>query len=182
VIRYLTALVMFIAAYGCLLAATMTDVMERLIPNRLVLAIVLSALVMRLSISPSLVWVSLIILAATAVLLGLLANRDLFGWGDVKLIAAVTLLFAPAAAVPLILAIAIAGGVLACCTLAARWVLREVQPPAVPRHGLAAVFDRETARIRAHEPMPYAVAVLGGVVWQTVTEVMRCWPATSCWL
>jgi prepilin peptidase CpaA len=181
-ISFAVVFVTISVASGCLLAAAAADVRDRLIPNRLVLAITIAGVALRLLAAPRLLWLSLMIWAAAVAVLGFLAGRDLLGWGDVKLIAAVTLLFPPEAAVPLVLAIAIAGGVLACCTLAVRRALGADRSPAKPRRGLAGVLHHEAARIRAREPMPYAVAVLGRVAWQTATEALRCWPATSCWL
>jgi prepilin peptidase CpaA len=174
------------AAFACLLAAAANDIMARIIPNRLVLAVMIAGFSLRLLPGPGMLWASLAVWAVVLGLLAVPASYAVLGWGDAKLIAAVTLLVPPGEVVSLLPAIAIAGGVLACAYLAARQVLRYttppcVQSPGIPRPGLAGILDREHARILAKEPMPYALAVLGGVAYQTASEAVRCWPATYCW-
>jgi prepilin peptidase CpaA len=174
-----------VAAFACLLAAAAADIMARIIPNRLVLAVMIAGFALRLLASPRMLWASLAVWVVVLGLLGVLASYAVLGWGDAKLIAAVTLLVPPGEVASLLPAIAIAGGVLACAYLAAWRVFRHttpscVQSPDITRRGLAGILDREHARILAKEPMPYALAVLGGVVYQTASEAVRCWPATYC--
>jgi prepilin peptidase CpaA len=164
--------------FACLVAAAGIDIMDRIIPNRLVVAVMIAGFALRLLTSPGTVWLSLAVYAVALGMLGVLASWLLVGWGDVKLIAAVTLLAPPQSVVPLLLAITLAGGVLACVYLAARHVLRRSasssgQQPAVPLIGLAGILDKERARILADEPMPYAVAILGGAAYHLAIETMR---------
>jgi len=46
--------------------------------------------------------------------------------------------------------------------------------------GLARAVRREFSRIGAHGPMPYALAISGGVVWRLLNQVMECYSATPC--
>lgn len=165
-------------AFACLLAAAGIDVMDRIIPNHLVVAVMFAGLALRLLASPNTLWLSLAVCVVALGMLGLLASRLLLGWGDAKLIGAVTLLAPPDGVVPLLLAITLAGGVLACAYLAARYVLHRSapssgQPPATPPLGLTGMLNKERARILADEPMPYAVAILGGVAYHMAIETVR---------
>jgi len=169
-------------ALACLLLAAVFDVARRIIPNELVLAVTVLGITLRILTNPGALWMSVGIAALTIALLGVLAVRSMFGWGDVKMIAAVTLLVPPTGAFALILAIAIAGGLLACAYLLAGRTLRQSLPAAGPsRQGLAGLFDAECTRIRTSRSLPYGVAVFGGVAYQTTVEAVRCWSAISCW-
>ncbi|MFZ4406664.1 MAG: prepilin peptidase [Paracraurococcus sp.] len=142
-----------------LLAAALHDIAARTIPNALCLAVALAGLAARAwadELAPAL-------FAALAVfLVALLAWRcRVMGGGDVKLLAACALL-APSGAVPsLVLAVALAGGVLALGYLALR---RLVPAPAVARPaGLAGrALRAEAWRIRRRGPLPYGVAIALG--------------------
>ncbi len=161
----------------CLGVAAATDLGSRIIPNRLALLVLCFGLGLRLLPGSAPLGVSL--LSALVVLsgLGLLASYDLIGWGDAKLITAVTFAVPPDRVVPLLLAITIAGGLLSCLYLLARLVLRQVMsglsyatPGADPTWSLRRFVQREGARILANEPMPYALAVLGGTLYGLTTE------------
>jgi prepilin peptidase CpaA len=173
-------------ALVCLLAGTANDIMLRIIPNRLVLAVMAAGLGLRLITEPGLPWPSVAASTASLGFFGVLATLNFIGWGDAKIIAAVTLLVPPHDVVSMLFAIVIAGGILACIYLVLRRALR-LQEAAPPRpademqRGIVALVARETARIRTDQPMPYAVAVFGGTAYQTTIEVVRCWPAMSCW-
>lgn len=175
-----------IVVFACLLVAAVTDVRDRIIPNRLVLAVMAVGVGLRLLADAGVPWPSLAIWGLTAGVFGALATYAVIGWGDAKMIAAVTLLVPPHDVIPLLLAIAIAGGVLAMTYLAMGRVLRsrpELPPDAAAssRPGMVGLWNKERAKIRAKEPMPYAVAVLGGLAYQTAIETVRCLPAISCW-
>jgi prepilin peptidase CpaA len=164
------------AVLACLLAAASTDVLSRTIPNRIVLVVMVSGIGLRLLAVPTSLWVSLLAAIAVLVVLGILAAYDLIGWGDAKLIAAVTLAVPPGSVVPLLLAIVLAGGLLSCVYIAARTVLRRTRwlaGPAEPQSYDAGVLGRlvhrEGARILADEPMPYALAIVGGVAYAMAT-------------
>lgn len=136
--------------------ASLHDIAARTIPNALSLAIAVLGLGAHLlagDAPPAL-------LAALGVfLLGILAWRcGVMGGGDVKLLAACTLLARPATAPDLLLAVALAGGVLALVYLGLRPLLA---PPAARRPAslLARVLRAEAWRIRRGGPLPYAVAI-----------------------
>jgi prepilin peptidase CpaA len=170
-------------ALACLIWAAGTDITRRIIPNRLVIVIMAAGLILRVLNGSRLLWASILIGILAIALLGLLASRMVFGWGDVKLVAAVTLLFPPELALSLLLNIALAGGLLACLYLVLRAMLPGHPHPrrsAAYRHSLARVLAAECSRIRANQPMPYGVAILGGVTYQATREIVRCWPATFC--
>ncbi len=104
--------------------------------------------------------------------MSLLASRDLVGWGDAKLIAAVAVAVPVDRLPTLLLAIALAGGLLSCLYLASRMVLQRIAAPVGPvrpdPERLPLLFRlacRERARILTGEPMPYAVAIFGGVAY-----------------
>ena len=154
-------------AAGCLIAAALTDIADRLIPNRIVLVVMGVGLVLRSIDGPIFPLGSIAIWSVTLLALGWLASRDVIGWGDAKMIPATTLLVSPHGVLRLLVSIAIAGGVLACGYLAARSILR-AHARSMPRRPiplparLAGLLEREGARILNGEPMPYAVAILGG--------------------
>jgi len=152
-----------------LLVAIVTDVTCRIIPNRLVLVVLCCGLGLRLASGSGPLLMSL--MSATAILaaLSLLAANDLLGWGDVKLIVAVTFVVPANHTIPLLLAITLAGGLLSCLYLAARFVLRHALSfPHNARHEtrlFGSLARQEAARILRNEPMPYALAIAGGVVY-----------------
>ena len=161
---------------ACLSVAVATDLASRIIPNRLVLLVLCASVALRLLSEPGPLWLGLLGLVAVLVALSLLASRDLVGWGDAKLIAAVSVAVPADRLLPLLLAIALAGGILSCLYLASRFILRRTTSPpgpALPASEMLPLLfrlaDRECARIRAGEPMPYAVAIFGGVTYTLLT-------------
>ena len=188
---------------ACLSVAVATDLASRIIPNRLVLLVLCAGIALRSLSGPSSLWPGLLGPAAVLVTIGLLASRDLVGWGDAKLIAAVSVAVPVDRLPTLLLAIALAGGLLSCAYLATRFLLRRAPGPAYalpgpgasslppgeedvdgraePGHDEAGVpspawlsaihrvASRERARIMAGEPMPYAVAIAGGVLFTLAT-------------
>jgi prepilin peptidase CpaA len=168
---------MIIAAWlgemvGLALAAA-SDVRDRIIPDRIVLLLVANGLLLRLSIADwRQVAVSLLAAGVVLLLLGQAAHFGLIGGGDAKLIAAVAV-FVPAADVPaLVLAIALAGGVVSFGYLAMR---------AMARHGaILRPLRREQSRIAAGLPLPYALAIFLGTGWLGVADLLRCFSATRC--
>jgi prepilin peptidase CpaA len=171
-----------------LIAAAVADIKERLIYNELVLYVVGVGIMLRLVSTPGLLWLSLAGSAFLLVVLGVFARYGMIGGGDAKLIAASMLLLPPQHDAQLMLNIALAGGLLSCIYLLARIVLRR---PALARIGppngratdqYVGSFGGELARIRAGEPIPYAVAILGGAVYSILMEAISCISATSCLL
>ncbi len=172
-----------------LVDAALVDVRRRIVPNRCVLLIAVCGVGLRLWFEPGLIWFNLFAATLLLVALGLLAHHEWIGGGDVKLIAAVTLLFPLSGTGALLLDIAIAGGLMGAAYLVMRATITKIREPRVSlanTHGAKAGFEhffsRERRRIVAGEPMPYAVAVLSSVIYQIVSEASQCLFATSCLL
>jgi prepilin peptidase CpaA len=162
------AWVLVLTVVACLLVAIVTDLTSRIIPNRIVLVVLACGLGLQAMAGPAVLMLSILCAMATLMALGVLGAYDLLGWGDVKLISAVTLIVPPNHVVGLVFAITLAGGLLSCCYLCIRLVLRHA-PPRAPSDGrtlaLGRLARRESTRILGNEPMPYAFAILGGVAY-----------------
>ena len=163
------------------------DLRNRIIPDELVILIALSGLALSLTLRADQIWISVPAAMFVLVSLGVLAHFDLLGGGDVKLMAALTLLVPPEGIGSLLIGIVLAGGVLGCLYLAARHVLLGRAVPQGDRAGLdrpesrlGRLVRREYARIEAGEPMPYGLAILGGVVCYVARELPQCLSAISC--
>ena len=175
---------------GCLaalLTAAVIDLKWRIVPNWLVIVIAGGGMALRLSSSPGLIWVSLLVAAVFFVVLGRLSHHDWIGGGDAKLIAAVTLLAPPAGIAKLLFDITLAGGLMSCVYLMTQFLLgRTAVCPHRDADALYAtqggegLLRQECVRIAAGEPMPYALAVLGGVLCFSFSEAMECSFAISC--
>jgi prepilin peptidase CpaA len=153
---------------ACLMVAVSTDLALRIIPNTVVVVVMACGLGARALSGPYPLMLSVLSATGTLAVLSVLGGYGLLGWGDVKLIAAVTLIVPANHVAALLFGIILAGGVLSCCYLCARFVLRRV--PASTRGDAGAwvlgrLAHRESARIRTNEPMPYAFAILGGVAY-----------------
>jgi prepilin peptidase CpaA len=174
------------AGLAGLVAASVSDIKERLIYNEIVIFVLGVGLALRLVSTPELVWVSLVVAAVLLVVLGQLARFGVIGGGDAKLIAATLLLLPPQHDARLIAAIAVAGGILSCIYLAARMALRRgIFIPAgagrkFPMGESSGVFANELAKITAGEPMPYALAILAGTTYSIASEAFQCISATFC--
>lgn len=149
-------------ALAALAAAALRDVACRAIPNPIAAVVALAGLARQLAFGaplPALLAAGCVLVAAT-----LLWLRGLLGGGDVKLLAAASLLV-PAAGVPaLLLAVALAGGVLAGVHMLLR--ARLAAPGAVaPRAALLRILRCEAWRIRRGAPMPYGVAIAAGAAF-----------------
>ncbi len=158
------------------------DLRDRLIPNELVVAVALIGLAQGLASRPGVVWISLLAAVVVFLGLGIFAHYKIIGGGDLKLITAATLLVPPDRVGHLLIEIVLAGGALSCFYLVARYGLKnqpasrsaaaEVAPPA-SASWLSRMIKTERARIAAGSPMPYALAVLGGVIIYTAMEFFR---------
>jgi prepilin peptidase CpaA len=164
-----------------------TDLKHRRIPNELVASIAAIGLLQTLVTSPGEIWLSLLAMVAVFLGLGILSHHKFIGGGDVKLISAVTLLVPAERSGQLLLEIALAGGVLSCAYIAARYRLRtcstapfDVADLARPKNALARVFDTECERIAAGSPMPYAFAIFGGACIYAGREFVSCLYAIFC--
>ena len=161
---------------ACLSVAVATDLASRIIPNRLVLLVLCASVALRLLSEPGPLWLGLLGLVAVLVALSLLASRDLVGWGDAKLIAAVSVAV-PADRLLTTAARDCPGGrnpELPLPRVPLHPATNRLSPgPALPASEMLPLLfrlaDRECARIRAGEPMPYAVAIFGGVTYTLVT-------------
>lgn len=154
-----------------LLGAAATDLRSRRIPNRVVLLILAAGFVLQLLRGWPAAGIGLAAASTVFVALAFLAHYGFMGEGDVKLIAAVTLLVPPHGVAPLLLAIALMGGVLSCVYLVLRFILkRETSCPTAALSHRVSIFHDEAAKIMADEPMPYAIAILGGVAFYALSE------------
>jgi prepilin peptidase CpaA len=172
------------ASLAVLVIAAFIDVRDRLIPDHLVVLTFGGGLVVRLVADPDLTWLSLGISLGIAfgvfVVLAYVTRHRFIGGGDAKMIAAVTMLVPPAGVIPLLLDIALAGGVIALVYLVARLGLTR-RPTALayaayPVGGdswLCSMVRTEVARIVGGEPMPYGLAIAAGVAYRLLLEVVR---------
>jgi len=154
----------------CLLAAAaLSDVAFRRIPNGIAAALGLIGVVRHGAFGVAALGVALCAAATVGAAAAALWHRGLLGGGDVKLIAAAALLV-PTASVPaLLLAIPLAGGVLALAHLALRPVAggfgaRAVRGASVPRR----LLRHEARRIARGAPLPYGVAIAAGAAFVIV--------------
>lgn len=169
------------AALSALLAGAWWDLRERIIPNRLVGVVAASGFALCLLLRPDQAWINLLAACFLVIALGTLAHMRVMGGGDVKLLSAASLLFPPGQVGRLLLYTAVAGGVLSAAYLIARRIVRR-RVIAGSASGAAPDGWRsmEYARIAADCPVPYALAILGGVVAALAEEVQRCLYANSC--
>lgn len=150
-----------------LLFAAARDVAVRLIPDAVPLMTCCLGILVRLADGtlPLALPLAVLVFAAAAVCW----RRGWLGGGDVKLLGATTLLVAPAAVPGLLLAIALAGGVLALIYLLARSLSSDVIPPHVPPARRQALLRRvwraERWRLRRGGPLPYACAIAAGALF-----------------
>jgi prepilin peptidase CpaA len=180
--------VLLMAGLSGLVAASVSDLKARLIYNEIVLFIFAVGVALRFIWSPGTLWISLLAAVCLLVALGQLARFDIIGGGDAKLIAATSLLVPPQHDAWLVAHIAAAGGILSCIYLAARSALRtHVLARAAngpesnhPDKNAGTTISHELARIRAGEPMPYALAILAGTAYSLATEATQCISAISC--
>ncbi len=163
------------------------DVRDRRIPNELVAAVAAIGLAQGLISRPGALWLSVVFAAAAFLGLGILSHHRIIGGGDVKLLSAVTLLVPPARVGQLLIDVALAGGVLSLLYLAAHFSLRtrSASPSgaaqvAGPVSGLALALRKERVRIADGGPMPYALAIFGGVFVYAARELPPCYFALSC--
>jgi prepilin peptidase CpaA len=172
------------AIMASLLGSVAMDIKERIIPNGYVLVIAVAGTALRFGTEGPSAWISVLAAAAVFLVLIVLSNLGVMGGGDAKLIAAVTLLAAPNRVAFLILCVALAGGMVACLYLLARaWLSspsRRFIASDLPGEIRHRPLYAEAARILAGEPMPYALAVLGGVVLFSIIEVTQCVSVMSC--
>lgn len=170
------------AGLAALAASAVIDLKERRIPNQLVLVVAGSGLVLALMFRPDPLWTSLLVAGLLIVVLGALGHGGILGFGDVKLIAAASLLVGPGHVAGLLVAIALAGGVLSVVYLGGYFALRQlpVRAAGVARRGVLRRLVRiERARIAAGRSVPYGVAICGGVATFAAGEALQWFSAMS---
>jgi len=153
-----------------LLMAAICDIRARRIPNRLTYGLALAyaplALVMLalagFTASAFISFVALPLAAATLVLaIGLVAfARGAFGGGDVKLLTALALYTGLSALVPVVLVIAISGGVLSLSMLIWHHIRTSLNPDLITP-GVQGDISAGTATVK----VPYGVAIAMGGMW-----------------
>ncbi|MGH7117998.1 MAG: prepilin peptidase [Acetobacteraceae bacterium] len=167
-----------------LLAATATDVAFRRVPNKVSAMLTVCGLILRLG-SGSLLS-GLIAAAAVFAPAAFCWRRGWLGGGDVKLLAAATLTLPPLFTPTFVLAVALAGGVLALVYLALSLVARRnagrratallAAPPgaSLKQRGVARFFQRllrvERWRIQKRSSLPYAAAIAAGACFILITQ------------
>jgi prepilin peptidase CpaA len=144
-----------------LLGAALHDAATRTIPNAIPVGLAGIGFVQRLCDGQLLM--SMMVAAILFVLLSVLWLRGFVGGGDVKLISAASMAF-PSSSVPsFLLAVAIAGGILALSYLALSTVTP--RPRAGPRVGLLSRLAKaELWRLNRRGPLPYAIAISAGAL------------------
>ena len=179
------AVVFWPAILVLLLVAAGTDLKDRRIPDEVALAVAAIGLAQGLLVRPGSLWLSLVVASVVFCGLAVLSHHRIIGGGDVKLVSAATLLVPPAQVGQLLVAIALAGGVLGCLYLAAGFALRSLpartaSPVAPTASGFALARNAERRRIAAGGPMPYALAIFGGACLYAANEIVSCSSALSC--
>lgn len=155
--------VLIVLAAALLVLAACLDILTRLIPNTIPLALAVLGLALRV-VDGSWPWA----LLAGAIVFGLALMCWLRGWmggGDVKLLGACALLVPPGSVFSMITLVGIAGGGLALVYLTARHLVPRPTPlPATMRpHGfLGRALRAERWRLSRGTALPYAVAIAIG--------------------
>ena len=144
-------------ALAMLGAIALVDLRARIIPNRMVIATAIALLAFRFLESGSAAGISIGAAAALFITLVALAHAGFIGGGDAKLIPVTTLLVPPGDILNLLLAIGIAGGVLA----------------------LFYILIGRSKR-SGRNTLPYGVAIFGGCAIQLANEGLQCFYAMSC--
>ncbi|HJS87116.1 MAG TPA: A24 family peptidase [Acetobacteraceae bacterium] len=147
---------------GLLGAAALHDAAFRTVPNWISLALACGGLALR-GLHHDLL-PGLAVALGLFALLALLWTRGLLGGGDVKLAGATALTVPPDAAPSFVLAVSLAGGVLALLYLALSLVVSR-PAPGVRRSLPARLLKAEAWRVHRRGPLPYAAAIAAGCVF-----------------
>jgi prepilin peptidase CpaA len=175
--------ILWTAALCVLAGASVVDLRRRIIPNEASAFVAVTGIALNLMARSGGAWTTVALSLLVFLALALAAQLTIVGGGDVKMIAAVSLLVPPQGLPALLLAIALSGGLLSLVYLGLRSWLQTMRPPGPSRHG---PFDRflrrERARILASRTVPYSLAIFGGVVAYVMSELSQCSSAISCLL
>lgn len=152
-------------------AAAGSDFKRRIVPNEAVALVAVGGLVLSLLARPGSTFISLLLALTVMLTLLVVAHFNLLGAGDAKLIAAATLLVPPDRVAPLLLGIAVAGGVLSGIYLVAFRAMK---------HGGRRATGFFAHVRHADRSVPYAVAILGGVALYFASELYQCSSGISC--
>ena len=166
-----------------LMLAAVEDLRRRIIPNALVISLAVTGLLLGVVTRPLSLWINIVIALLVVVVFGALSHLDSFGSGDIKLMAATTLLVPPSQTVGLLVAVALAGGILSLIYLALHSALNRFAPRTSSHRQRRAIprwWHHERARIADGRTVPYAVAISGGSISYIIAEWHRCLFAISC--
>jgi prepilin peptidase CpaA len=166
-------------ALTAVMASAYTDLRDRVIPNELAGLVAATGIALGLLMRPGQIHISLLAAICLLFALGALAHFHLMGGGDVKLISATALLVPPADIGKLLVFIALAGGVVSCAYLLARRALNggRFHASDAEHQGW---LSREGARIASGGPVPYAVAIFGGLAAIMAGEIPQCLSGKYC--
>jgi len=166
-----------------LVLAAVRDLRSRIIPNGLVISVAASGLLLGAITRPYTLWISIVAALLVLVILSALSHLGTLGAGDIKLMAAVTLLVPPSRIAGLLMAIVVMGGIVCAIYLALGWALRRRARPARSHHRRAALarwWSAERRRIQDSGTVPYALAISSGSIIFIFAEWYRCLSVTSC--
>lgn len=147
-------LALALAGLSCVVAAAICDLRAFEIPDGLSIALLVLALGYGL-LTPGFNWLSHVAAPVGVFAFGLLLfAKGWMGGGDVKLLTAIAAWTGLAGLLPFLVGVSLAGGVLALLLIIARRaVAGRSSPQNLPR------------MLAADAPLPYAVAILAGVLW-----------------
>lgn len=169
-----------------LLASSVVDLKQRIIPDELVILVAVCGLCACLSTRSSEVGLSLLIAVGVFFALALCCRYNWLGGGDVKLMSALSLAVPAHQVQGLMVEISVAGAALCCTYLAARYALTTFQTmPAgqtlPPTQSPWSAWARlESERIMEGRSVPYALAIFGGFVYHAFTEFAPCSHVIFC--
>lgn len=156
-----------IASSLLLLVAGVCDIVTRRVPNGVPAVLCAVGIVLRIQSGDLIAGLGAAF--AVFVLAFVCWRRGWLGGGDVKLLAGTALLVAPARVPGLLLAVALAGGVLAVVYVLLRAMLPDPDG-ARPTMRLLRILRIEQWRIRRRAPLPYASAICAGVVFMLLSR------------
>jgi prepilin peptidase CpaA len=151
------------AIAGVLLLAAGRDIITRAVPNWIPLSLAALCCILA-AINFRLIWGLAFGLAVFALCI-VFWRRGWMGGADVKLLGAAAIVVAPDTAGPFLVAVPLAGGILAMTYLAGRFLLSRPAAIRHPQHLLARVWRVEARRIRRGGPLPYACAIAAGTIF-----------------